>query len=150
MTWPTYPTSGSVAGLEDVDQGVYGTDLMFTDDLLVTSKGDYQEVSGSDNLRRAIMRRLSVAPGEYRLNPNYGVGVGRFVKKLNTKANLDELRHLITDNLSRERRIDKVLEVSVTDTFFGDEPGIVVVVRVQAAGRKQQFQPFNFTQKGAL
>lgn len=135
---------------DDVDASTYGVDVLFTDDLQVTPKGDYQTITGLENLRRAILRRLIVAPGEYKLNPQYGVGIARFVKKGMTKANLDELRHLIVDNISRERRIDKVAAILVQSTFFDQDPGIVVTVSVIAKGRKQAFQPFNFTAQGPV
>jgi phage baseplate assembly protein W len=126
----------------------YGRDILFIDDFQITAKGDYATVDGQENLRRAILRRLLVRAGEYKLNPNYGVGVSAYVKKAQTKANLDSLRHAIVDQLSRERRIEKVLSVDVQATFFDSQPGVVIVVRCLAIGRNIEFSPFNFTAKG--
>lgn len=153
-TWPLDPGTpginiqGSNPGDDQLD--AYGRDILFTDDLQVTPGGDYATIDGFENLRRAILRRLLVSPNEYKLNPQYGVGVQRYVKKLQTKANLDALKHAIVDNLSRERRLDKILKVGVAETFFGDEPGIVVTVHALALGRDLRFKPFGFTQKGTF
>lgn len=154
---PTWPLDPGIPGLNiqgsdpSADQlDVYGKDLLFTDDLQITAAGDYEIVEGFENLRRAILRRLLVSPNEYKLNPAYGVGIQRYVKKLQTKANLDALRHAIVDNLSRERRLDRVVSVGVGATFFGENPGIVVTVHAVALGRDHRFQPFNFTSLGTF
>lgn len=143
-------TTPNILGVDtnDAQLDAYGRDILFTDDVQETAKGDLATVDGIENLRRSILRRLSVRPGEYKLNPQYGAGVPAYVKKAQTKANLDELRHAIVDQLSRERRIEKVLECSVEATFYGEQPGIIITLRVLAIGRNVAFQPFTFTAKG--
>lgn len=126
----------------------YGRDVLFVDDFQTTAKGDYATVDAFENLRRAVLRRLLVRPGEYKLNPNYGVGVTTYVKRAQTKANLDLLRHAVVDQLSRERRIEKVLSVDVTATFFGNQPGVIIAVRCLAIGRSVEFSPLSFTVSG--
>lgn len=128
-----------------VAASVFGKDVMFNEEAVLAPKGDYLTVEGIDNLRRAVWRRLIVRPGEYRLKPHYGVGILTYVKKPITRATIDELTHRIRDNLSRERRIEKVLTVQVVSTFFGTHPGIIVTVQVRAIGRDVTFQPFNFS-----
>lgn len=127
---------------------VYGTDVLYTDDVQVSAKGDLATIDGIDNLRRSILRRLLVRPGEYKLNPQYGAGVPSYVKKGQTKANLDELQHAIVDQLSRERRIDKVLAITVSATMFDQQPGIIVSIQVLAIGRNISFEPFSFNSTG--
>jgi phage baseplate assembly protein W len=123
---------------------VFGRDLLFTDDVQVGPNGDYVVVDGVENLRRAILRRLVVKPGEYRLRPEYGVGVGTFVKKPMTRATLDELQQRIVDNLSQEKRIDRLLQVIVNPTTYGGYPGLYVDIQAQAFGREVHFEPFTF------
>lgn len=151
--WPLDPGTlgGPNVGGSDPESAqldVYGRDILFTDDVQTSPGGDLTTVDGIENLRRSILRRLLVRPGEYKLNPKYGAGVPAYVKKAQTKANLDELKHAIVDQLSRERRVEKVLAVDVEATFFGEQPGVVVSIQVLAIGRNVSFQPFNFTSTG--
>lgn len=155
ISWPLDPPLAE--SVQNIDpqaarDDVYGTDLLFLDDLKVTSKGDWATVNDVENLRRAILRRLIVKPGEYRFNPKYGVGIGTYVKKRKTKALLDQLQHAIVDNISQDRRVEKVLEVTVSDVVITGADGsldtaLSVVVRVQAIGRDVRFQPFTFASK---
>jgi len=147
-----FPIGGSAAdagALPGTSRDVYGEDVVFNDDTVLSAKGDYAITQGEDNLRRAVWRRLIVRPGEYKTNPKYGVGVLSFVKKGITKSNMDELRHRIIDNLSLERRINKVLSVEITERMFGDQTGISILIVVQALGRTVRLQPFNFTSQQA-
>jgi phage baseplate assembly protein W len=156
ISWPldTTPSAPNAQGVDPqkARDDIYGTDLLFLDDLQVTAKGDWATVQDVENLRRAIMRRLIVKPGEYRFNPKYGVGIASYVKKPATKALLDQLRHAIVDNISQDRRVEKVLEVTVTSVIITGADGnldtaLSVVVRVQAIGRDVRFQPFTFASK---
>lgn len=124
-----------------------GVDILFTDNLQVTSAGDYAEVEGEENLRRAILRRLVVRPGEFRWRPKYGVGVASWLKKPLTTASLDELEHRIRDQLSQEKRITRILEFTIEATTFGTQPGIRIKLVVEALGRKVAFQPFTFVKE---
>jgi hypothetical protein len=126
-------------------------DILLSDDLKVNGKGDYVEVSGEENLRRSLLRRLLIRPGEYKLNPTYGVGLASFVKKPFTKANLDDLQHRIVDNISRDRRVDKVDSVKLDTVAQATSNGCVenvlrVTLVVIHKGRQLRFQPFSFSQ----
>jgi hypothetical protein len=142
---PPYRIPDRVAAA--IEKDIFGVDLLWTNDLKVTPKGDWQEVNGLDNLRRAIYRRLMVKPGEYRLRPTYGVGVGLFVKRAMPKSRLDELRQRIVEQLSREKRIDKIVEVLLTPTTFGHDTGLVIKITVQVGGQIVRFKPFSFAQE---
>lgn len=126
---------------------VLGTDVLFNGTFPVTPKGDYQEVSGDENLRRAILRRMITNPGDYKKNPAYGVGLPAFIKKGMTASRLAELRHRILDNLSQERRIDKILSVVLTPTVANDQPALQVDLVVQSKGRQVRFQPMLFSSR---
>lgn len=147
-TWPVVipPQQGTVNPPGTVDDGnLFGTDLYYVDNLEVGPDGDYLTIYGVENLRRAVLRRLMTRPGEYRLNPSYGVGILDFVKKPLTSSNLNTLKNRISENLLRDRRIDKVIELTLTPTVFtGGIPGLTVVVVVQAKGAVLTFQPFTF------
>ncbi len=137
-----FPPQTGIIGLPD--PGVFGKDLLFNGNLVISGKGDYTTVEGEENLRRAIIRRLVVRPGEYKLKPLYGVGIGSFIKKAMSKSVLTQLQHRISDNLSRDRRIEKILSVTLTPTTFGNQTGLSVVIVIQSKGKKLAFQPFNF------
>jgi phage baseplate assembly protein W len=127
---------------------VFGVDLLFNGDLVVTPKGDYAEVAGEENLRRAIIRRLITRPGEYRRNPSYGCGLLSYVKKKMTQSALAELEQRIRDNLSRERRLDKIISLTlVPTTYDGNQPALQVSITVQSKGRTVQFRPMTFTRQ---
>lgn len=126
----------------------FGVDILFTDKgLETTHAGDYAEVSGLENLRRAIVRRLITRPGEYRVNPHYGVGLPSYIKKPMTTTLLAELTQRIVEQVSQDRRVDRVVEVKLTPTLFGGSiSGLRVGVVVQALGRTVNFSPFDFKQ----
>jgi len=127
---------------------VFGVDLLFNGDLVVTPKGDYAEVAGEENLRRAIIRRLITRPGEYRRNPSYGCGLLSYVKKKMTQSALAELEQRIRDNLSRERRLDKIISLTLTPTTYdSNQPALQVSITVQSKGRTVQFRPMTFTRQ---
>lgn len=123
---------------------VYGRDKFFDGAPVVTSSGDWQAVDGEENLRRGILRRLLTAPGTYRSKPNYGVGVDTYVKKPYTRAVQDELTSRIKSQVAQDRRVDKVLEATVTQAFFGDSPGVRISLVVQAKGKTLRPMQFSF------
>jgi phage baseplate assembly protein W len=130
--------------LTAAQRDVYGKDKFFNGAPVVTGKGDWQTVEAEENLRRAILRRMLTAPGTYRAKPNYGVGVDTYVKKPYTRAVQDELTSRIRSQVAQDRRIDKVLEVTVTQEFFGADPGVRIVVVAQAKGRTLRPMQFSF------
>lgn len=140
------PLGGPAAPLPPGEEipDAFGTDVFFDGNTHVTASGDLLELSGRENLRRSIIRRLITNPGEYRLNPTYGVGVLTFVKKPITQSNIDRLEQRIRDQLPQDPRIEQVLEISITSVFFGSVPGIKIAITVQASGRSLRFQPFQF------
>jgi phage baseplate assembly protein W len=122
-------------------QSLFGRDLFFNGVLPLTAKGDYQIVEGDENLRRAVFRILITSPGSYKLRPTYGAGVADFVKKKMTKSALDDLAIRIKDQISQDRRVDKVLEV----TFTESENKLSVRIVVQAFGRAIRPLSYDFS-----
>ncbi|HEY6018423.1 MAG TPA: GPW/gp25 family protein [Candidatus Paceibacterota bacterium] len=128
-------TDTQTAAETEID--LFGTDLYFSDDLQLTSTGDYSTVEGQDALKQAIKIRLITAPGEYAVHPEFGCGVTRWVKKRMSQADMDNLRQTIIDQMSKEPRIQKVNDVAVDLLTTGT--GVKITVRVTALGREQSF-----------
>ena len=117
---------------------IYGVDKFFDGAPRVTGKGDWQTVAAEENLRRGILRRMITTPGTYRTRPDYGVGMAPYVKKPITQAVIEELQNRTRAQVAQDRRVDKVLQVTVTKEAWGASPGLRVVVVVQALGRVQR------------
>jgi phage baseplate assembly protein W len=128
-----------MAEINDIKKVLFGKDLMFTTNLHLGANGDYLTQDENEALRQAIYRRLMTAPGEFATRPEYGVGVRLYVKKRSGKANLDELRQRIEDQLAKEDRIDRVIEVKVQTATFANSTGVKIYVKVQALGQEQRF-----------
>lgn len=126
---------------------IVGEDIVFTDDFLIAPNGDYVTATGRDMARQAVLRRLTVRPGEYRVHPEYGVGISSFVKKPLTSGNLDQLRQRIVDQLGQEPTIEKVLEVTIDKLILNNVPGVSIFVAVQAFGQEMRFEPFTFVRE---
>lgn len=139
----TAPATSPSGPLDREFGRLFGTDIYFENDFVVTSAGDYLLRSGIANLKAAIYRRLITRPGEYKFVPEYGVGIRDYVKKRSNAATIDSLRTAITEQLLRERRIDSVERVALDVTPDAINVGIVI----KAAGRALRFRPFQFTEE---
>lgn len=133
------PGSTSVASPNETEIDLFGVDIRFEDDVLVTASGDYATVEGFAALKQAIYIRLITAPGEYAVQPDFGCGVVRWVKKRMSKSDKDSLRQTIIEQLSKEERIQKVEEVMVESLTSNNTTGIKITVRVTALGRENSF-----------
>lgn len=129
--------SSSPANETEID--FFGVDLLIEEDLELTASGDYATIEGQEALRQAIRIRLMTSPGEYAIHPEFGCGLGRWVKRRATQAERDSLRQTIIDQLSQEERIQNVEEVTVESFTSGTINGIKVFVRVIALGRENSF-----------
>lgn len=128
-----------MANISEILKVLFGKDVMFTNDTKVGKNGDYLVWDENEALRQAIYRRLMTSPGEFATRPEYGVGVRNYVKKRMGRATLDELRQRIEDQLSKEDRIERVIEAKVTAATFGNSTGVRIYVKVQALGQEQRF-----------
>lgn len=129
--------------LTDETLDALGADIFFDGDLHVHAGGDFVLVEGLAAMRQAIYHRLLTKPGEYKRNPNYGVGVMSYVKRRRTRSVLDHLRGRIIDQLSLDRRIDEVLSVVVENIT----DGVKIAIKVRVAGEALTFRPFEFTER---
>jgi phage baseplate assembly protein W len=128
-----------------IDESLMGRDIAFRQTLEISPRGDYATVTGLENLRLSIWHRLATRPGEYRVNPGYGVGLSDYVKAKITSTNLYELQHRITDNLRRDRRIAKINSVKAEAAVYGGQPGIKVTVNITAYGKDVTVGPYYFS-----
>lgn len=131
--------STSVAAPNETEIDLFGVDILFDDDVIVTASGDYAVVEGYAALKQAILIRLITAPGEYAVQPDFGCGLTLWLKKRMTKSDRDSLRQTIIEQLSKEERIQKVEEVTVDTLTLDNTTGIKVTVRVTALGRENSF-----------
>lgn len=130
-------SAGVLEGQKDL---LLGKDILFDGDLRLNSAGDYVLLSGLEAVRQSIYRRLLTRPGEYRVRPEYGVGVMEFVKKRRTRSTFDVLRQRVVDQLSFDTRIDEVVDVVIDNIEDGIKIGIVIRVN----GEALKFEPFEF------
>lgn len=126
---------------------IYKTDLAFKNDMSVTQTGDLELISGLDNVKESLFRRLLTVQGSIIHRPGYGVGIKRYQGALNSLQNQRELALLIKEQFEQDPRVEKLLGVSITSSDA--RPDIVkVLIRVQIVGYGEQqfsFIPFGDT-----
>lgn len=150
LSWPlSTPSTGGTGGTAQIEQvdiqldRQFGKDMFFEGDYALTPTGDYTLLSGFDNLRAAIYRRLITRPGEYKFVPEYGIGVQSFVKRKRTTPVIDELKRAIETNLLRDPRIDSIDIIDIKT----DDDVITIGIKAKVAGRELRFRPFSFSEK---
>jgi hypothetical protein len=122
---------------------VLKTDIAFSGDLQRSATGDFDLVSGLNNLKQALFRRLITVPGTLIHRPLYGVGVPLFQGRINSFAVQRELTLRIVENFKRDTRVANVTGVSFD---IPENPAMLkIIVRVQAVGYDEavmDFTPF--------
>jgi phage baseplate assembly protein W len=137
------PSPVPAGSLDEALSQLFGQDLMFDSDFHLDSAGDYLLLDGKAALKQALYHRLLVSPGEYALRPEYGAGLARLVKRRMTRSEIDSIEQRIVEQLSRDDRIEKVVEVKAESYAIGDKPGIKVYVKILVVGEEIRL-PFNF------
>jgi len=79
--------------------------------------GDLEIISGFDNIKEAIMRRIITEPGSLMHRPTYGVGLKQFQNAPLTVPTKQELAKRINKQLPLDVRVASVESVS----FEGDD-----------------------------
>jgi phage baseplate assembly protein W len=139
----TVPAPGAAATLDEALSQLFGQDLMYDNDLHLDSAGDYLLLDGKAALKQALYHRLMVSPGEYALRPEYGAGLARLVKRRMSRSELDGIEQRIVEQLSRDDRIERVIEVKAESYSIGDKPGLKVYVKILVVGQEIRL-PFSF------
>lgn len=75
--------------------------------------GDLRTISGLENVKEAIFRRIMTEPGSLTHRPDYGVGLKQFQNAPASLATHRELASRIAQQLRRDSRIAEVQGVSV-------------------------------------
>jgi hypothetical protein len=92
--------------------------------LVVGASGDYENVSGSDLLRKLIIRRLITMPGDFFHLPDYGIGLR--VKEPIPSGDLVKLKADIDQQVLAEPEVNNV------NTFLSLTTDNVLYVQVRA------------------
>lgn len=92
------------------------TGLVWTSegDILQTSSYKLKKLRGFDNFIRRFMFILITDPGTYTYNPTVGVGLTRFVGRVNNRQTRDEIRNIILSALN------------YNDTVYPYTPSVIV------------------------
>ncbi len=107
-------------------QQVLKTDIKHQKDFVKTdSGGDIQSISGFDNIREAILRRIVTEPGTLIHRPGYGIGLKHFQNAPMTLATQQEIAKRLQEQLTRDSRIASLLSVSVESEDRTPEKAVI-------------------------
>lgn len=112
----------------------YKTDLAFTNDLQVSSTGDFDTISGTANVKAAIMRRIMTVPGSLAHRPGYGCGLISFQNAPMSLAVRRQLAGRIAEQLPQDPRVLAVKSVGISAQDDAEPSTIRVSVVVELVG----------------
>lgn len=125
----------------------YGRDIRHEKDFVRTSDGlggDIETLSGFDNLKAALLRRLITSPGAVVHRPNYGVGIKDYQGAPITLPLQRRLALRIAEQFEQDDRVEEVSGVSFSATDETPEK-LQIAVRVIPVGLAEtelKFIPF--------
>lgn len=146
VTIPADPVLTLFPAQAEALQELFGQDLFHDTDLHLDAADDYVLLDGVAALKQALYLRLLVSPGEYALRPEYGAGLGRLVKRRMSRSELDGIEQRVIEQLSRDDRIERVIEVKTESFTIGDKPGLKVYVKILVIGQEIRL-PFTFQER---
>jgi len=91
----------------------YGTDIQHNNDFVRTASGDIETISGLENIKQAIFRRIMTSKGTIVHRPNYGVGLKSYQNATISLATKRKIALEIEEQLAEDPRIDSVISVSI-------------------------------------
>jgi phage baseplate assembly protein W len=109
------------------------TDIAHKSDFLKTATGDLDIISGLENVKDALFRRLVTTPGTLIHRPNYGVGIERFQNAPNTLGNQRLIANRIQEQFEQDPRVEAVTGVRVEVGDLTPEKTIITI-RVKIRG----------------
>ena len=110
------------------------TDIKHKSDFVQkTGTGDLDTISGLDNIKDAIMRRIFTTPGSLVHRPTYGAGLKSYVGSPMTINTQQKLALTIQDQVLQEPRISKVNSIQFVNTDQEPEK-VFLVVKVEVIG----------------
>jgi phage baseplate assembly protein W len=104
-------------------------------DISVARSGDLEIVSGFDNLRQAIIMRLSISKGELEDlgHPTYGSRLFELFGQPNCERTREEIKRIVVECLNQEPRIKEILSVS-TRVMPSDPDSLEIEISVLPIG----------------
>jgi len=112
--------------------------------VIPTPTGDWPTVSGEQNLKGAVIRRIVTFPGEMTHRGGYGAGLTAQIETPSLPIRQARLTAAILDNLTRESRVESarvaisedptepsLLYVDVTFQPIGDDESLAVVAELE-------------------
>jgi len=110
------------------------TDLRHQKDFVKTdSGGDLQTISGLDNIKEAILRRIMTEPGTLAHRPNYGIGLKQFQNSPMTIATQQAIAKRLQEQLVTDSRISELLSVSI-DSEDRTPDKVIIKISVKLEG----------------
>lgn len=91
--------------LRNVPQVIYDVSLDWGNDLVLSSTGDLQTVSGAARSEQRVLRRLLTVPGNYIWHPEYGAGVPALIGQALSLDLFDQIKALIKANIFLEESV---------------------------------------------
>ena len=110
-------------------------DIAFKSDLVETPSGDLDVISGLDNLKEALFRRLITTPGSVIHRPEYGCNLKAYQGSLNNLENQRRLALTVKQQFELDERVEQVTGVSFNvDDNKPDMIQVNVKVKVRGYG----------------
>lgn len=106
---------------------------IWSDDIQLSSTGDLMPVSGLEESKQRILRRLLTNPGEYIWHPDYGAGVRQMIGQ---NINLPEIDAVIRGQMKLEESVAHDPEPAITVT--PTDNGVSVYIQYVTADTNQQ------------
>lgn len=123
---------------------VLKTDIAFKNDFVRTATGDLDLLSGLENIKIALFRRLMTTPGTIIHRPNYGVGLKNFQNAPSSLGLQQDLAKTIQEQFEQDPRVQSVTGVAIHfDDYSPSRTTIVVRVELEGYTETQMtFVPF--------
>lgn len=135
LIWTKPPDAPrSPPSVSDADD-MFGRDILYRGDYLVTPSGDYAVVDRMEAVKQSVFGEAMTDPGEHFMQQAYGMGISSQVKKARTQALLATQENRVRERLAHNRRVTAVKAVEV-EAFTTDDgkPATRITAEVEAGG----------------
>lgn len=105
-----------------------------TNDMLITSRDDFNLVKYYDNLEQAILSRLRIKQGELTNHPNYGSQLHNLIGLVGNSLVLSEARQYIREALLQEPRINTINSIKTSFKEGSNRQIVVININVTPIG----------------
>jgi phage baseplate assembly protein W len=114
---------------------------------LVDAAGDLTAISGLENMKQAIIRRIMTKKGSLIHRPDYGCSLESLQNAPTTLATKERFVQELVNQFKNEPRVDKITQVSIINAD-GSPEKITIIVKVRLVGYDEvavSIQPFGET-----